>query len=129
MSSGLSTELANGTLSENPPSSCYVQNVSVKLTSSCRSFGFGLMDAEKMVSLAKSWQAVPAQRTCVLQPDSATPLFGSSVSSTLTVDSACEIGRLEHVRVNFTVLARRRGAVRLELTSPMGTTSKIIPNR
>ena len=56
------------------------------------------MDAEKMVNLARSWKGVPAQRTCSLRPDSAGPLFGSSVSSALTVDGACAIGRLEHVR-------------------------------
>ena len=27
-------------------------------------YGFGLMDAEKMVQLAKRWNTVPEQRTC-----------------------------------------------------------------
>ena len=95
-----------------------------------RSFGFGLMDAEKMVALARSWTAVPAQRVCVLRPDPDEPLSGAAVSSALTVNGdACAVGRLEHVRVNLTVLARRRGAVRVELASPMGTVSKIIPKR
>ena len=100
-----------------------------------RSFGFGLMDAEKMADLARTWKGVPAQRVCVLRPESADPLFGPAVSSALSVngggggDGACAIERLEHVTVNFTVLARRRGAVRVELTSPMGTVSKIIPKR
>ena len=89
------------------------------------------MDAEKMVALAKSWTAVPAQRVCVLRPDTDEPLSGAAaVSSALTVNGdACAVGRLEHVRVNLTVLARRRGAVRVELASPMGTVSKIIPKR
>ena len=92
------------------------------------------MDAEKMAALARSWKGVPAQRVCVLRPESADPLFGPVVSSALSVNGgggggACAIGRLEHVTVNFTVLARRRGAVRVELTSPMGTISKIIPKR
>ena len=96
-----------------------------------RSFGFGLMDAEKMVALARSWTAVPAQRVCELRPDPDEPLSGAAaVSSALTVNGdACAVGRLEHVRVNLTVLARRRGAVRVELASPMGTVSKIIPKR
>ena len=95
-----------------------------------RSFGFGLMDAEKMVALARSWTAVPAQRVCKLRPDADEPLSGAAVSSVLTVNGdACAVGRLEHVRVNLTVLARRRGAVRVELASPMGTVSKIIPKR
>ena len=83
-----------------------------------------------MVNLAKSWKAVPAQRICALRPEKDGPLFGSNISSVLTVNGgSCGIGRLEHVRVNFTVLARKRGAVHLELTSSMGTVSKINPKR
>ena len=88
------------------------------------------MDAERMVALARSWKGVPGQLACVLDPEAPGPLFGAAISSSsLTADDGCVIRRLEHVRVSFTVLARRRGTVHLQLKSPMGTTSKIIPKR
>ena len=89
------------------------------------------MDAARMVALARSWKGVPRQLACELDPETPGPLFGAAISSALTVDGggACAIRTLEHVRVNFTVLSRRRGTVHLELMSPMGTTSKIIPKR
>ena len=31
------------------------------------SFGYGMLDANAMVSLAKEWQTVPAQRKCIIE--------------------------------------------------------------
>lgn len=32
-------------------------------------FGYGLMDAEAMVTLAERWHPVPPQRVCEMPPD------------------------------------------------------------
>jgi subtilisin-like proprotein convertase family protein len=91
------------------------------------------MDAEKMVSLAQTWENVPEQRTCSVAASTSGRQTGpvSNLVDYVVVDRRrnCQVTKLEHVRVNFTLRAKKRGAVTVHLESPMGTVSEIIPKR
>lgn len=100
-------------------------------------FGYGLMDAGSMVSLAEKWTTVPPQHICKSQelaedkPIDAT--YG--YSSTLHMDvNGCsgtlnEVHFLEHVQCKISLRFFPRGNLRIILTSPMGTTSTLLFER
>ncbi|XP_025077508.1 furin-like protease kpc-1 isoform X4 [Pomacea canaliculata] len=110
------------------------------------SFGFGLMDASAMVSLARNWTTVPPQHICEIrsldhnsfhQPDH---LFGNRVvpmNGKLTVPlytDGCEgtvnhVKYLEHVQARITMTSSRRGEIQIFLTSPSLTRSTLLAKR
>jgi len=100
-------------------------------------FGFGMMDAYSMVMLAKEWDTVPEQHVCnvsVISSDNSPRSFSAVESLSVPVDfSLCGNGlvidRLEHVEVQLSLSAQRRGDLIITLTSPMGTTSKLLEKR
>ncbi|ELT87218.1 hypothetical protein CAPTEDRAFT_194857 [Capitella teleta] len=71
-------------------------------------YGYGLMNAEAMVSLAERWTTVPEQNICF--------------SEEKTVD-------LAHVQAKVTCSYSRRGDLQLHLISPNGTRSTLLPRR
>ncbi len=89
------------------------------------------MDAEKMVKLAEDWNNVPKQEKCVVVPTSGTRVInnGRLVEVGSTDNATCKMNRLEQARLNFTLRARARGRVSVQLVSPMGTVSEVIPKR
>ncbi|KFD65974.1 hypothetical protein M514_03148 [Trichuris suis] len=98
-------------------------------------FGYGIMDAEKMILLAKRWKTVPPQHTCTFtyDMDYPIPLIGMfSQNFSLKVDD-CALGAriryLEHVQVILSVKFSRRGDLRIFILSPMGTRSELLPVR
>ncbi|XP_056016047.1 furin-like [Ostrea edulis] len=100
-------------------------------------FGFGLLDAEAMVSHAANWTLVPSQRTCT-SPNIAVPngrINGSTRQIFSKVQSkGCEgmsgeVKFLEHVVTEITFSATQRGQVELFLTSPRGTTTTLLSVR
>nr|CAG4634667.1 EOG090X02T5 [Alona affinis] len=98
-------------------------------------FGFGVLDAGSIVTLAKAWRSVPARFHCqgglVTQPRPI-PTNGSII---LTLDtrscqgSETEVNYLEHVQAVISLNSSRRGDVEMFLTSPMGTRSMILSRR
>ncbi|XP_046641856.1 neuroendocrine convertase 2-like [Daphnia pulicaria] len=98
-------------------------------------FGFGVLDAGSMVTLAKAWRSVPARFHCqggaMMQPKPI-PTNGSLI---LTLDtrscqgSETEVDYLEHVQAVISLNTTRRGEVEMFLTSPMGTRSMILSRR
>uniref|UniRef100_K1QCZ6 Proprotein convertase subtilisin/kexin type 4 n=1 Tax=Magallana gigas TaxID=29159 RepID=K1QCZ6_MAGGI len=97
--------------------------------------GFGLMDAEALVTRAKTWVSVPQQNSCstpeiyVAQP---TNFHSSEVWSMNMIPTAenCLVDSLEHVKVNISFsYSRRRGNVILLLESPAGTKSYLMTQR
>nr|CAG4640704.1 EOG090X02T5 [Eulimnadia texana] len=98
-------------------------------------FGFGVLDAGGMVSLAKLWKTVPPRFHCqagsIVEPR-AIPGNGSII---LTLDTnAClgsdtQVNYLEHVQAVISLNATRRGEIEMFLTSPMGTKSMILSRR
>lgn len=99
-------------------------------------FGFGLMDASRMIEYAKDWHTVPPQLACE------TTLNVSNASSRLIIPSHgdlqltlsmrqdnCSIQYLEHMQVEVSLRFPRRGYVEMLSTSPSGTQSKLLYSR
>ncbi|XP_023247462.1 furin-like protease 2 [Copidosoma floridanum] len=100
-------------------------------------FGYGLMDAGAMVTLAEQWINVPAQRICKSQEISEDRQIEHTYNYTLTVSmdvngctgSLNEVKFLEHVQCKISLRFFPRGNLRILLTSPMGTTSTLLFQR
>jgi proprotein convertase subtilisin/kexin type 5 len=100
-------------------------------------FGYGLMDAGAMVSLAEQWTNVPAQHICKSREINEDRQIEGSVGYTLQTHmdvNGCagtvnEVRFLEHVQCKITLRFFPRGNLRIMLTSPMGTTSTLLFER
>ncbi|BFY97734.1 hypothetical protein BsWGS_00775 [Bradybaena similaris] len=100
------------------------------------SFGFGLMDAAAMVSLARNWTTVPEQHICEIRSQDHNsqqiPMNGR-ITVTLYTDG-CEgtgnhVKYLEHVQARITMTASRRGEICIFLSSPSLTKSTLLAKR
>ncbi|XP_072031864.1 neuroendocrine convertase 2-like [Amphiura filiformis] len=101
-------------------------------------FGFGVLDAGKMVKLAKEWKTVPERFHCTgatYDGVSAVPngLEGKKLVLRLNTDGCKgkenEVRYLEHTQAIITLNSTRRGDVTIKLTSPMGTKSLLLSSR
>ncbi|XP_055539465.1 furin-like protease 2 isoform X1 [Wyeomyia smithii] len=100
-------------------------------------FGYGLMDAGAMVSLAEQWTSVPPQHICKSREINEDRPIEGSVGYTLQTHmdvNGCagtvnEVRFLEHVQCKITLRFFPRGNLRILLTSPMGTTSTLLFER
>lgn len=98
-------------------------------------FGFGVLDAGAMVTLAKKWRTVPPRYHCEAGEVNGVKEFSTEKSLILKINTnACkgtdtDVRYLEHVQAVITVNATRRGDIELFLTSPMGTRSMILSKR
>nr|CAI5824685.1 unnamed protein product [Callosobruchus analis] len=98
-------------------------------------FGYGLMDAGALVTLAEKWTTVPPQHICksqeLIEDKSINPAY--ALDFYMDVD-ACggtlnEVRFLEHVQCKISLRFFPRGNLRIQLTSPMGTTSTLLFER
>lgn len=93
--------------------------------------GFGLMDAEELVTRAKTWVSVPEQVSCSTSEfyvDKSTDTKESEVCSRQEIK--CKIDSLEHVKVEVSFFySRMRGNVILYLQSPANTVSYLMTAR
>uniref|UniRef100_A0A1A9W1G0 furin n=1 Tax=Glossina brevipalpis TaxID=37001 RepID=A0A1A9W1G0_9MUSC len=100
-------------------------------------FGYGLMDAGAMVSLAEQWTSVPPQHICKSRENNEDRKIEGSYGYTLATHmdvNGCagtinEVRYLEHVQCRITLRFFPRGNLRILLTSPMGTTSTLLFER
>lgn len=100
-------------------------------------FGYGLMDAGGMVSLAEKWTTVPPQHICKSQELAEDKQIESTYGYSLTLHmdvNGCsgtlnEVHFLEHVQCKISLRFFPRGNLRILLTSPMGTTSTLLFER
>ncbi|XP_055335787.1 neuroendocrine convertase 1-like [Paramacrobiotus metropolitanus] len=99
-------------------------------------FGFGLMDANKLVKAAKVWQTAPPKVKCVVRKAGVEDLAFThnrplrvQVRTQACHESGNEINYLEHVETVLSLSHPKRGAVRIFLESPMGTRTLIAPRR
>lgn len=100
-------------------------------------FGFGLLDAEKMVKLADpaTFQSVPPKRECQGKVFNSMKTLQWDQPLQLEIDSnGCsgnhnEIRYLEQVQLVLSIDYTRRGDLTIFLTSPMGTRSCLLPVR
>ncbi|NXL99049.1 FURIN protein, partial [Tyrannus savana] len=97
------------------------------------SYGYGLLDAGAMVSLAKNWTTVGPQRKCVIDILAEPRDIGKRVEVRRKVDAclgkANYISRLEHAQARLTLSYNRRGDLAIHLVSPMGTRSTLLAAR
>ncbi|XP_049818358.1 furin-like protease 1, isoforms 1/1-X/2 isoform X2 [Aethina tumida] len=95
------------------------------------SFGYGLMDAHAMVKLAKRWITVPEQHKCEISASSAAKSIPakSKVTLHLKVTDCPGVEILEHVQAKLTINSHRRGDLKIQLTSPMGTNVTLLAHR
>ncbi|XP_062327768.1 furin (paired basic amino acid cleaving enzyme) a [Osmerus eperlanus] len=97
------------------------------------SYGYGLLDASAMVSMAKTWTSTGPQRKCVLTMVAEPRNIGSNLVITKTVDAclgtASHVSALEHVQAQLTLSYNRRGNLAIHLTSPLGTRSTLLAPR
>lgn len=100
-------------------------------------FGYGLMDAAEMVTLAEQWTPTPPQHICksqeINEDKSIETSFGYTISVHMDVNgcsgTANEVRFLEHVQCKISLSFFPRGNLRILLTSPMGTTSTLLLER
>lgn len=94
-------------------------------------FGFGLLDALRLVQKAASWSPVGDQRHCTsdelkeaitVQPQTA----ASAAFMLLGGSGNCAIKSAEHVLLVVNMTAYRRGDIMAQLTSPSGTKVTIL---
>ncbi|XP_078382401.1 uncharacterized protein LOC144665100 [Oculina patagonica] len=95
-------------------------------------YGFGLMDARKMVGYAKNWTSVPEQLSCEVRLNVSSST-GQQISWTKNVQLSvfvskhdCGIRYLEHVQVQVDLTFPRRGYLEMSSVSPSGTRSKLL---
>ncbi|KAM4747497.1 furin-1-like [Rhinophrynus dorsalis] len=97
------------------------------------SYGYGLLDAGAIVSLAKNWTTVGPQRKCVIDILSEPKDIGRHLEVRRKVEPctgmANSIRSLEHVQARLTLSYNRRGDLAIYLTSPMGTRSSLLAPR
>ncbi|KAF7656454.1 hypothetical protein LDENG_00041150 [Lucifuga dentata] len=97
------------------------------------SYGYGLLDARAIVSLAKTWASVGPQRKCVITMVFEPRNIGSHLSINKSVDAcigtANHVSSLEHVQARLTLSYNRRGNLAIHLISPAGTRSTLLHPR
>ena len=97
-------------------------------------FGYGLMDAERMVSLAQSWKSLPQQHICqtvIMVPNIHIPDEVGKPAVVSTTNDGCagtlnSVRFLEHVQCKVSLNYYPRGNVMIALTSPAGTKSILL---
>lgn len=93
-------------------------------------FGYGLMDAAAMITMAKRWTTVPMQYTCEVRSPQMEKFIPAKGYIELKLRAACENVRfLEHVQSKVTLTSSRRGDLHIYLISPHGTRSTLLAQR
>ena len=98
-------------------------------------YGFGVLDSATLVNRARNWITVPPRQNCTM--DVTSQLEGNQRTTngkplvvTFHTDG-CGLSYLEHVQAvtTLSMINKYRGSVSIELTSPMGTKSTLLPYR
>ncbi|CAH1972316.1 unnamed protein product [Acanthoscelides obtectus] len=96
-------------------------------------FGYGLMDAGALVTLAEKWTTVPPQHICksqeLIEDKSINPAYDFYMDVDACGGTLNEVRFLEHVQCKISLRFFPRGNLRIQLTSPMGTTSTLLFER
>lgn len=92
-------------------------------------FGFGSMDAGRMVELAKEWKLVGKPAMISTKMKLVGKVFKHSLQSSFKVRRVNNIKALEKVAIAVDVRTKRRGDVSLWLRSPAGTSSTLMTRR
>jgi len=115
------------------PGTTWIKNaVDLKVS---KDYGFGLMDAVKMIEYAKKWQSVPPQLSCEIYLNIANtfgldfPPRGDLRVTLYLKQDDCGIQYLEHMQAEVSLSFPRRGDLEMVSKSPNGTQSKLFYSR
>uniref|UniRef100_T1JDD6 furin n=1 Tax=Strigamia maritima TaxID=126957 RepID=T1JDD6_STRMM len=91
-------------------------------------FGFGMMNAARMLKVAQTWITVPEKHICHVE---ASEKFPKAISSDQQLEihfnlKDCDVEYLEHVQVVVNIEYKRRGALEIDLQSPSGTKTNLL---
>jgi len=97
-------------------------------------FGYGLMDAGRMVDMATKWKRLPNQHICqsiIMVPNMVIPdSIGTPARVSVTSDGCSgtlnAVRYLEHVQCRISLRYYPRGNVQITLISPAGTRSTLL---
>uniref|UniRef100_T1IUB0 P/Homo B domain-containing protein n=1 Tax=Strigamia maritima TaxID=126957 RepID=T1IUB0_STRMM len=98
-------------------------------------FGFGVMDAARMVFLAQKWRMVAPMVTWTIKLDGAISKIEADANTTVTFDiseppaATGVISHLEYVEFKLYVQHRCRGNLEIFFISPSGTESQVLTRR
>ncbi|XP_063052653.1 furin (paired basic amino acid cleaving enzyme) b [Engraulis encrasicolus] len=97
------------------------------------SYGYGLLDASAMVSLAQNWTSVGPQHQCTIHLLTEPREFQAPLVFSKSVE-ACSgqadyISSLEHVQARLSLSYKHRGNLAIHLISPLGTRSTLLHPR
>ncbi|XP_073507267.1 proprotein convertase subtilisin/kexin type 4-like [Phyllobates terribilis] len=96
-------------------------------------FGYGLLNAGKLMDLALKWETTRPQRMCLVKLVSSPQRVTSHLVVSRNI-SGCSgrpnyVRSLEHVQAQISLSYSRRGDLEISLTSPMGTRSVLVALR
>jgi len=97
-------------------------------------FGYGLLDAGRMVELALAWKTTPPQHICETRIEAPNKVLSKSSSMNLTVSmitDGCDnmlskVRFLEHIQCRISLKYFPRGALKISLRSPRGTITHLL---
>ena len=97
-------------------------------------FGYGLMDADRIVDMASKWRSLPTQHICqsvIMVPNEVIPDEVGRTARTVVRSDGCTgtlnaVRYLEHVQCRVSLRYYPRGNVMIILTSPSGTRSTLL---
>lgn len=97
-------------------------------------FGYGLLDAERIVRFAEKWTTAPPPRICEVSSQNKEREVPAKLRRQLEVSlltNGCrglanEIRYLEHVQAKITLKYQPRGNLKISLISPSGTISHLL---
>ncbi|MBN3302954.1 PCSK4 convertase, partial [Amia calva] len=96
-------------------------------------YGYGLLDAGKLVDLARKWSTVQPQRMCRVDIVTSPLVLRGQLLLKWNVTACAGSGQwvrgLEHVQARLSLKYSRRGDLEISLTSPRGTRSTLVSAR
>lgn len=116
------------------PDTYYINKAGFSVSSR---YGFGLMDAGRLVEEAIKWERVPDFHTCIAQNSTVSKNTKKNFDRVKTFlftdgcegDENNEVNFIEQVEIVISLRTPRRGRIELYLTSPMGTRHQILKKR
>ncbi|XP_036375224.1 proprotein convertase subtilisin/kexin type 4-like [Megalops cyprinoides] len=96
-------------------------------------YGYGLLDAGRLVDLARKWKPVQPQRKCltdvITRPHEIRGRLVFQWNETACLRTKNWIRSLEHIQARLTLSYTRRGDLSIILISPLGTRSHLVTFR
>ncbi|CAH0588208.1 unnamed protein product [Chrysodeixis includens] len=96
-------------------------------------FGFGLLNAGALVTMALNWTTVPRKHVCRVDAASygedTSLSSGQNIDVLIHVEDDCVVNYIEHIEVLMNIRYDRRGALEIYLVSPQGSKVQLLSAR